>query len=88
VVDQGSSAVLTWADPYAGQMRYVVEYGAGAKLVADSSTRTVVSGLSPGRGYCFAVGVPIVTAEAGARVVLSDPVCIRGASTAPSVSAP
>jgi serine/threonine protein kinase len=75
VRDNGSSVVLAWTDPSNGRFAYVVDDGVGPVSPARSRTRTVVAGLSPGRGYCFSVGAVY---SLSARPAYANPVCVRG----------
>jgi hypothetical protein len=82
VAVNGSTARIAWTDT-APRARYpvVISLGLGyaARVVPDRSPQ-VISGLSPSKPYCFAVGY-VYTLQ-GKTVYSVPPVCIRGGAPA------
>ncbi|GAA2204648.1 hypothetical protein GCM10009850_004730 [Nonomuraea monospora] len=83
--DQGALVELRWSLP-AGARDYpvVVQHSPVKKgeqaitPLSQGTTSTRVTGLDPGTGYCFLVGVPLRISESS-TVAWSKPACIRGA---------
>lgn len=84
IAEQPTSATLAWIDPAGGPYEYVVQVSGQNPQVATGSTQTVIQGLDPTRGYCFAVGTVYTT---GAPAYAA-PVCIRGGTPSPTTTSP
>ena len=88
VVARGTFAVLSWH--LAAGSRYplaIQRIPAGGKAVvqpvggSDATTTATITGLSPGKGYCFQVGA-VVRLGNPSTVAWSRPACVRGAVAA------
>jgi serine/threonine-protein kinase PknK len=72
----GTSITLAWDGPERGDGPFVVQVSDGRALqTTTGNAQTVVTGLQPTKGYCFAVGA----VYAVGTPAFSPPVCIRGA---------
>jgi serine/threonine-protein kinase PknK len=81
----GTSITLAWNAPRQGDGPFVVQVSDGRALqTTTGNAQTVVTGLQPTKGYCFAVGA----VYAVGTPAFSPPVCIRGAVPATTAPAP
>jgi len=85
--DDGAAVTLTWTDPSAGTVPFIVAGGRVGALrqlqtVPAGSTTYTVNGLNPAVEYCFTVAAVYDTS----RVELSDLACTKRATASPSQS--
>jgi hypothetical protein len=83
--DAGTSVTLTWTDPTAGTVSFIVAGGQQGALrrlqvVVPGTTTYTINGLNPKLEYCFTVAAVYGTD----RVELSDLACTKRGSTSPS----
>ncbi len=80
--ESGTTATLGWKDPSNGRFPYVVQVvGSLTVQNTNTSTQTVIAGLDATKGYCFDVGAVYAY---GSPAAYAAPVCIRGATAAPT----
>ncbi|MBN1173975.1 MAG: fibronectin type III domain-containing protein [Micromonosporaceae bacterium] len=83
--DNGTSITVTWRDPAAGQVPFIVAGGPGTDLRTQRTTRETtftLNGLNPRLNYCFTVAAVYDVNH----VAVSDLVCTRRSS--PSATKP
>jgi hypothetical protein len=83
--DDGASVTLTWTDPSAGTVPFIVAGGRQGALrqlqtMQPGTTTYTLNGLNPKLDYCFTVAAVYDTS----RVELSDLACTKRASTSPT----
>jgi hypothetical protein len=83
--DAGTSVTLTWTDPTAGTVSFIVAGGQQGALrrlqvVVPGTTTYTINGLNPKLEYCFTVAAVYGTD----RVELSDLACTKRGSSSPS----
>ncbi|MDR0344414.1 MAG: fibronectin type III domain-containing protein, partial [Nocardiopsaceae bacterium] len=88
VAARGTFAVLTWHLAAGSHYPLAVQrIPAGGKPVvqpvsgSDATTKATITGLRPGKGYCFQVGA-VVRLGNPSTVAWSRPACVRGAVAA------